>query len=173
MEIKLSAAESTLSTMAKVVLVLGIISSIIVFFSACIAWDYSTFSHEIRGVDGINWAGIPSFIYCLMATLVCWSLLSVIVEISVNVRSKSNVSEDWKKEFAIAIATGQSIKAKEILYRTIFESEEFKKFLTGGNDTYHQQCIDDLNNKYAIYLKEIGEVQWKYTKPNEMMNAFK
>ena len=51
---KLTAAESTLAAMSKTVLVLGIIGSIVVFFSSCIAWEYSRYSGGIVGADGIN-----------------------------------------------------------------------------------------------------------------------
>ena len=172
---KLTAAESTLATMAKVMLVLGIIASIVVFFSTCIAWEYSSYSGEIRGMNGLNWMGISTFIYCIMATLIAWSVLSVIVEISVNVRSKGNgsISSNWKKDFVVAKTAGLNDKAKEILYRTILESDEFKKVLSGGNEVFHQQCIDELNKAFEPYLKEIGETQFKYTEANEILNVFK
>lgn len=172
---KLAAAESTLSTMARVVLVLGIIASIFVFFSTCIAWKYSSYSGEIRGMNGLNWMGISTLLYCVMGTLIAWSLLSVIVEISVNVRSKGdgNISNNWKKDFVVAKAADLNDKAKEILYRAILESDLFKKVLSGGNETYHQQCIDELNKAFEPYLKEIGENQFKYTEANEILNAFK
>lgn len=95
---KLTVAESTLSTMAKVVLVLGIIASIIIFFTTCLAWKVGVWG-KIEGVDGLNWMGISTLLYCVMGTLIAWSLLSVIVEISVNVRSKGdgNISNNWKR----------------------------------------------------------------------------
>jgi len=171
---KLTAAESTLATMAKVVLVLGVIASIIVFFTSCIGWKMYS-DGEIYGVKGINWTGLSILIYCLMTTLIAWSLLSVIVEISVNVRSKGdvNISNNWKKDFVVAKAADLNDKAKEILYRAVLESDLFKKVLSGGNETYHQQCIDELNKAFEPYLKEIGETQFKYTEANEILNVFK
>lgn len=171
---KLTVAESTLSTMAKVVLVLGIIASIIIFFTTCLAWKVGVWG-KIEGVDGLNWMGISTLLYCVMGTLIAWSLLSVIVEISVNVRSKGdgNISNNWKKDFVVAKAADLKDKAKEILYRAILESDLFKKVLSGGNETYHQQCIDELNKAFEPYLKEIGENQFKYTEANEILNAFK
>lgn len=169
---KLTVAESTLSTMAKVVLALGIIASIIIFFTTCLAWKVGVWG-KIEGVDGLNWMGLPTLLYCAMATLIAWSVLSVIVEISVNVRSKGNISTNWKKDFVVAKAADQNDKAKEILYRAILESNEFKKVLAGGNDTFHQQCINELNKAFECYLKEIGEKQFKYTEANEILNIFK
>lgn len=170
---KLTTVESTLLTMAKVVLVLGIIASIFVLFTTCIVWEYS-YSGNIEGIDGFNWIGFSTFIYAVMITVISWSLLSVIVEISVNVRCKNGNGneEEWEKEFAIAIATEQKMRAKELLYREIFESNEFKKVLSGGNDVYHQQCIDALNSKYESYLKEIGEEHFKYTDRNNILDVF-
>ncbi len=171
---KLTVAESTLLIMAKVVLVLGIIASILVFFTVCITWEYSYLGTDIVGIDKVNWLDFPIFIYAVMATLVTWSLLSVIVEISVNVRCKkgNGNGDKWEKDFAIAVATDQKVKAKEILYGEIMRSNEFRKVLSGGKDVYHQQCIDTLNSKYAPYLKEIGEEHFKYTDRNDILDVF-
>lgn len=86
---KLTSAEKTLAVMAKTVLVLGIIGSIIVFFATCALWQYSKYSGDIVGMDGINWLGLPYFILSVMFTLISWSVLSILVEISVNIRAKS------------------------------------------------------------------------------------
>lgn len=170
---KLTAAESTLSTMATVVLVLGIIASIFVFAFSCLSWEF-TYSGGLDEVNGINWMGFPTLIYCIMATLISWSVLSVIVEISVNVRSgKEQTSSDWKKDFAISYVSGKNDTAKEILYRAILESDEFKKVMSGGNETYHQQCVDELNRIFRVYLEKIGEGEFKYTQANEILNVFK
>ena len=171
---KLTTAENTLSVMAKVVLVLGIIGSIFIFVFSCLSWNL-TYGGELDEVDGINWLGFPTLIYCIMATLIAWSLLSVIVEISVNARSKgnNNVSVNWQKEFAVAKTLDLNDKAKEILYRVILESDEFKKVLAGGNEIFHQSNIDALNEKFAPYLKEIGEDKFKYTKAIDILNVFR
>ena len=87
---KLTSAEKTLSVMAKLVLVLGIIGSIIVFFASCAIWQYSKYSGGIVGMDGVNWLGLPYFIFCIMFTLISWSVLSILVEISVNIRTKGS-----------------------------------------------------------------------------------
>ena len=152
---KLTAAESTLAAMSKTVLVLGIIGSVFAFFSSCIAWEYSKYSGGIVGVDGINWLGFP-----------------VLVEISVNIRTQKTQSS-WKKDFAVMVAAGQKEKAKEVLYRGIMESKEFKQVLTGGNENYHKECIDALNKKYSDHLKAIGEDTFVNTDENEIYQAFK
>lgn len=170
---KLTTAESTLATMSKIVLVLGIIGSVAVFFASCIQWNISSYSFKIEGVDGINWMGIPALIYCLMATLIAWSVLSILVEISVNIRTKSTQTNSWEKDFAIMIATNNTDKAKEVLYRAIFESDEFKLVLTGGNETFHQGCIDKLNAKFLKYLKKIGEDRFIYTESSDYLMVFK
>lgn len=90
---KLTPAEKTLATMAKAVLVLGVIGSIIVFFATCAIWQYSKYSGGIVGMDGINWLGLPYFIFSVMFTLISWSVLSVLVEISVNIRTKNTHSD--------------------------------------------------------------------------------
>ena len=110
---KLTAAESTLAAMSKTVLVLGIIGSVFAFFSSCIAWEYSKYSGGIVGVDGINWLGFPVLIYCIMGTLIGWAVLSILVEISVNIRTQKTQSS-WKKDFAVMVAAGQKEKAKEV-----------------------------------------------------------
>lgn len=169
---KLTAAESTLAAMSKAVLVLGIIGSIAVFFSSCIAWEYSSYSERIVGVDGINWLGFPSLIYCIMGTLISWSVLAILVEIAINIRT-NNSQSNWEKDFAVMVATGEKGKAKEILYRGIMESEEFKRVISGGNNAYHQECIDILNNKYNKYLNAIGESKFQYPEESDIFNAFK
>lgn len=169
---KLTAAESTLAAISKTVLVLGIIGSVIAFFSSCIAWEYSEYSGGILGADGINWLGFPIFIYCIMGTLIGWSVLAILVEIAVNTRT-TNSQSNWEKDFAVMIATNQTVKAKEILYRGIMESEEFKRVLTGGNENYHQECIDSLNMKYSKYLKAIGEESFINIDNTSIYNAFK
>lgn len=94
---KLTPAEKTLAAMAKTILVLGAIGSIIVFFASCTIWQYSKNSGGIIGMDGINWLGMPYFIFCVMFTLISWSVLSILVEISVNIRAKnSQVDADSK-----------------------------------------------------------------------------
>lgn len=170
---KLTAAESTLETMATTVLVLGIIASIAVFFSSCISWKISTYSGETRGMDGFDWMGLPMLIYCIMATLIAWSVLSILVEISVNIRTKSTQTNHWKKDFAVMVATNNIDKAKEILYRAIFESSEFKLVLSGGNEKFQAECIDRLNTVFGKYLKEIGEDKYTYSESNEYLMIFK
>lgn len=103
---KLTAAESTLAAMSKTVLVLGIIGSVIAFFSSCIAWEYSKYSGGIVGIDGFNWLGLPIFIYCIMGTLIGWSVLAILVEIAVNTRTTTSQS-NRKKDFAVMVASGQ------------------------------------------------------------------
>lgn len=169
---KLTAAESTLAAMSKTVLVLGIIGSIVVFFSSCIAWEYSRYSGGIVGVDGINWLGFPALIYCIMGTLIGWSALAILVEIAINTRT-NNSQSNWKKDFAVMVAAGEKGKAKEILYRGIMESEEFKQVLTGGNENYHKECIDALNKKYSNHLKAIGEDTFVNTDENNIYKVFK
>ena len=169
---KLTAAESTLAAMSKTVLVLGIIGSVFAFFSSCIAWEYSKYSGGIVGVDGINWLGFPVLIYCIMGTLIGWAVLSILVEISVNIRTQKTQSS-WKKDFAVMVAAGQKEKAKEVLYRGTMESKEFKQVLTGGNENYHKECIDALNKKYSDHLKAIGEDTFVNTDENEIYQAFK
>lgn len=169
---KLTAAESTLAAMSKTVLVLGTTGSIIIFFSSCIAWEYSRYSGDIVGVDGINWLGFPSLIYCIMGTLIGWSLLAILVEIAINTQV-NNSQANWKKDFAVMIAVGEKGKAKEILYRGIMESEEFKQVLTGGNENYHKECIDALNKKYGEYLNAIGEDAFINIDENKIYKAFK
>lgn len=169
----LTAAENTLATMSKIVLVLGIIGSIAVFFTSCIQWNISSYSFKIEGVDGINWMGIPALIYCLMATLIAWSVLSILVEISVNIRTKSTQANHWKKDFAVMVSINNADKAKEILYRTIFESNEFKLVLSGGNETFHQECIEKLNATFGKYLKAIGEDRFTYSESNDYLMVFK
>ena len=169
---KLTAAESTLAAMSKTVLVLGIIGSIFIFFSSCIAWKYSTYSEGIVGVDGINWFGFPALIYCVMATLIGWSVLAILVEIAISNRT-NNSQSNWKKDFAVMVAVGEKGKAKEILYRGIMESEEFKQVLIGGNENYHKECIDALNKKYNDYLKAIGEDVFINVDENQIYKAFK
>ena len=142
-------------------LVLGTTGSIIIFFSSCIAWEYSRYSGGIVGVDGINWLGFPSLIYCIMGTLIGWSLLAILVEIAINTQV-NNSQANWKKG-----------KAKEILYRGIMESEEFKQVLTGGNENYHKECIDALNKKYGEYLNAIGEDAFINIDENKIYKAFK
>lgn len=168
---KLTAAESTLAAMAKTVLVLGIIGSVLVFFTSCIAWKCSIYSDGITGVKGINWLGFPSLLYCLMGTLVGWSVLSILVEIAVNTRTV-NTQSNWKKDFAVMVATGQKEKAKEVLYRGIMESEEFKRVLTGGNENYHRECIERLNKKFSEHLKAIGENTFINVDENDIYKAF-
>lgn len=169
----LTSAEKTLCGMAKAVLVLGSIGSVAVFFSSCIAWEVSSYSGEIRGMDGINWMGVSALIYCIMATLIAWSVLTILAEISINVRNKSTNETPWQKEFALMIALKDNNKAKEILYRAIFNSVEYKKVLSGGNDQYRKQCVDELNNSYSIYLAQIGEKQFAHNTENELFNVFK
>ncbi len=160
--------------MAIVVLVLGIIGSIATFFSSCIMWDISTYSGSINGIDGINWLGLPSLIYIIMATLIGWSVLSVVVEISVNVRKGSMGEKDnWKKDFAVLIATDQKKQARELLYRVILESHQFKKVLEGGRDEYHQACVKEVNNIYSVYLKAIGEESFKISESDEIFDVFR
>lgn len=170
---KLTTAESTLATMTTVVLVLGIIGSIAVFFSSCISWKISSYSGEIKGIDGFNWMGLPILIYCVIATLISWSVLSVLVEISANIRSESTQTNSWEKDFAVMIATNNTDKAKEVLYRAIFESDEFKLVLTGGNETFHQGNIEKLNAKFLKYLKKIGEDRFIYTENSDYLMVFK
>lgn len=172
-KVTLTTAEKTLATMAKAVLVLGIIGSIAVFFSSFISWEISPYTGETRGMDGINWAGLPALIYCIMATLIAWSVLSILVEISINIRSNNSQTNQWEKEFALMIAIDNTDKAKEILYRAIFCSNEFKLVLTGGNEKFHQECIDKLNSKYSIYLKAIGKEHFIYSENDEYLMAFK
>ena len=169
---KLTAAESTLAAMSKTVLVLGIIGSIVVFFSSCIAWEYSRYSGGIVGADGINWLGFPALIYCVMGTLIGWSVLTILVEIAINTRT-NNSQSNWKKDFAVMVAAGEKKKAKEILFRGIMESEEFKQVLTGGNENYHKECIDALNKKYSDYLKAINEDVFINVDENKIYKAFK
>lgn len=87
---KLTPAEKTLATMAKTVLVLGIIGSVFVFFGTSVIWQYSKYSGGIVGMDGINWVGLPYFIFSVMSTLISWSVLSILVEISVNIRANNS-----------------------------------------------------------------------------------
>lgn len=169
----LTTAEKTLSSLAKVVLVLGIIGSIAVFFSSFISWEISPYSGDIQGMDGINWMGLPALIYCIMATLIAWSILSILVEISVNVRSGNSQITHWEKDFALMVAIGQMDKAKEILYRIIFDSDEFKFVLSGGNEKFHQECIEKLNSKFKKHLNAIGEDSFTYSDSNEYLLAFK
>lgn len=167
-------AEKTLSLMSSVVLVLGIIGSIAVFLTSCISWEVSSYSGDINGVNGINWFGFPSLIYVLMATLIGWSLLSVIVEIAVNVRTKAaSSSQTWQKEFALLVVLEKKKEARELLYKVIVESEEFKAVLSGGREEYHEGCIKNLNDTYAVYLKAIGEQSFNIDYSNELVNVFK
>lgn len=168
----LTVAENTLATMSKIVLVLGIVCSVAVFLSSCIQWEYS-YDREIDGIDGINWLGLPMLIYCIMATLIAWSVLSVLVEISVNIRTKSTQANHWEKDFAVMVSINNIDKAKEILYRTIFESNEFKLVLSGGNEIFHQGCIDNLNVTFGKYLKAIGEDRFTYSESNDYLMIFK
>ena len=71
------------------------------------------------------------------------------------------------------VAAGEKKKAKEILYRGIMESEEFKQVLTGGNENYHKECIDALNKKYSDYLKAINEDVFINADENKIYKAFK
>lgn len=71
------------------------------------------------------------------------------------------------------VAAGQKEKAKEVLYRGIMESKEFKQVLIGGNENYHKECIDALNKKYSDHLKAIGEDTFVNTDENEIYQAFK
>ena len=169
---KLTAAESTLAAMSKTVLVLGSVGSIAVFFSSCLAWEISEYSGGILGVNGLNWLGFPPLIYCIMGTIIGWAVLSILVEISVNIRTQKTQSS-WKKDFAVMVAAGQKEKAREVLYRGIMESEEFKRVLTGGNENYHKECIDALNKKYSDHLKAIGEDTFVNTDDSEIYKAFK
>lgn len=168
---EMSSAEKTLSTMATVVLVLGVIGSIATFFSSCVTWETK---YDGLSMDGINWLGFPILIYIVMATLIGWSLLSVIAEISVNIRQqKGGKNDDWKKDFAVLIATEQITMAKTLLYSIILESPQFKKVLEGGREEYHSACLKELHNMYGLYLKALGEDQFKFDKTNELFNAFK
>lgn len=107
-----------------------------------------------------------------MGTLIGWSVLAILVEIAINTRT-NNSQSNWKKDFAVMVATGEKGKAKEILYRGIMESEEFKRVLTGGNENYHKECIDALNKKYSDHLKAIDEDSFINTDENEIYQAFK
>lgn len=167
-------SERILISMANVIFILGAIATIAIFLTSCIAWEISDYSGDIRGIDGINWFGIPLLIYCIMGTLISWSVLAILAEISIYIRDRSDGNQSiWEKDFALMISTKQIDKAKEILYRTILESDEFKLVLSGGNETYHQECIDRLHHKYGKYLKYIGEDRFMYDKENELVKVFK
>lgn len=171
---EMTSAEKTLSSMATVVLVLGIIGSIATIFSSCISWDISEYSGSINGMDGINWLGLPTLIYIVMATLIGWSVLSVVAEMSVNIRlGRVGKDDNWRKEFAMLIATDQKLRAKELLYRVILQSSEFSKVLEGGRDEYHAACVKEVNGTYSVYLKAIDEDGFKISETDKIFDVFR
>ena len=173
-KIEFTTAEKSLSTMATVVLVLGLVGSIVVFFGNCFIWERSSYSGEIKGIEGFNWLGLSSLIYIVMATLLSWSLLSIIAEIAVNIRKmKEGNGLDWQKEFALLVLLHKKEEAKKILYKEILDSTEFKSVLSGGREEYHNDCIKTLNNKFSVYLKAIGEHEVNIEAESELLNVFK
>lgn len=165
---EMTPAEKALSIIAKVVLVFGAIGSIATFFISCIVWD------RYDGMDGINWFGLPSLIYIAMATLIGWSILSVITEMSINIRlGRAHDENNWRKEFAVLIATDQKQRAKELLYRVILQSPEFKKVITGGREEYHAACVKDVNSIYSVYLQAIGENCFKINESDNIFDVFR
>ncbi|WP_321479324.1 hypothetical protein [uncultured Bacteroides sp.] len=170
---KLTPAEKTLDIISKLVLVLGTITSIYIPLSfAWITKDVNPYSYSTQ-VSSFDWYAILVFIYCIIGTLTIWAILSILVQISVNSRKEEVIPYSWKKDFAVAIALEQTAKAKEILYREIFQSEEYKNVLSKGDDAYNKKCIDHLNETYAFYLKQIGEESFKYTEANTLFSVFK
>lgn len=175
-EFEKSSAEQTLSVIATVILVLGLIGTAVSFFSLCVLWDYS-------GMDGINWAGIPTAINILIASLLGWSLLNVMVEISMNIRTLRKLKasdkvevkqdDDWRKEFAVLITLEQKDKARELLYRRILTSDLFKRVLGNKSQANNNILMKDLNDYFIIYLRAIGEESFNVESQNNIYNAFK
>lgn len=171
-----TSAENTLSSMAIIVLILGILGTVVSFFSLCVLWDYS-------GMDGISWAGIPTTINILIATLLGWSLLKVMVEISVNIRTLRKLKssdkvevrqgDDWRKEFAVFIAFEQKDKARELLYRSILNSDLFKRVVGCKTPENRDILMKDLNDYFCPYLRAIGEESFKVNLSNNIYDIFK
>lgn len=86
---------------------------------------------------------------------------------------KTSVSKNWEKEFALLIATNQKDKAKILLYSEALNSPTFSNIVKAGNDSYRDTCIKELNEKYAIYLKEIGEERLSIEFGKDIYKAFK
>lgn len=173
-KIEFTTAEKSLSTMATVVLVLGLIGAIVVFFENCLIWERSSYSGKIEGIDGFNWFGLSSLVYIVMATLLSWSLLSIITEISVNIRGmKEGNYSDWQKEFALLVLLNKKEDAKKILYKEILDSTELKSVLSGGREEYHNACVKKLNDKFSVYLKAIGEQEVNIDTESELLNVFR
>lgn len=86
---------------------------------------------------------------------------------------KTAVSKNWEKEFALFVATNKKDKAKEILYSEVLNSSTFSNIVKAGNDSYRDSCIKELNEKYAIYLKEIGEESVSIDFGKDIYKAFK
>lgn len=169
----LTLAEKSLYLISTIVLILGIIGALIVFFTSCISWEIS-YSGKITGFEGVNWINLPSFAYVIMATLISWSLLSIIAEIAINVRLNGiNSSQSWQKEFALLVLLDKKAEAKEILYKAILDSKEFKAVLSGGREEYHVGCIETLNKTYSIYLNALGESTFDFDNKNELFKIFK
>lgn len=86
---------------------------------------------------------------------------------------KTAVSGNWEKEFALFVTINQKDKAKELLYSEVLNSSTFSNIVKAGNDSYRDSCIKELNEKYAIYLKEIGEENVSIDFGKDIYKAFK
>ena len=80
---------------------------------------------------------------------------------------------DWEKEFALLVLLHKKEEAKNILYKEILDSTEFKSVLSEGREEYHNDCIKKLNNKFSVYLKAIGEHEVTIKAGSELLNVFK
>lgn len=170
---EMTPAEKNLSKMASVVLVLGLLITFTTFAVSCLIWEGTYSGAEVQG---FNWYGIPNLLLVLLVTLISWSVLSVFVEIAINVRKMSAIEPmSWSKDFALKITINHKEEAKEILYKEILSSEIFSELMntSDAKEDNVQNVIKKINKEYEVYLNAIEESSFNINYGNKIYNVFK
>lgn len=99
-----------------------------------------------------------------------WGMTNDVSQIKEKLTVKVVENKDWKKEFTFNLSIDQKGKAKEILYAVIYDSDEFRKLIS-GNQEYHDRFIKELNDKFMPFMNAIGEDSFKFNETIYRLNS--
>ena len=167
MEMQKTSGENAISVIGAIILFLGLIATFITFIVSCFG------KSDISSDTVFFWQGIPLTFSILLGTLFTWSVCKILCEIAINTRCEEYGFSNWEKDFALQIALNNKEEAKAILYAQILASVEFSRYVVSESEESKNKILVSINNKFRIYLDELGIESFKLDTSSPIWHEFK